>query len=504
MQELTWYGERNEELIENDTARDNHFGTIDRMIELDYSLPKELKELKHMREIISTDPLSAITVGRRTLATVKPSVFIQPLNERLKTKAMANATEQILLWQLRQAGNRARKDIIGDIVESALRYDMTAVLTIPIKWQLEGQLGKSLSTNRYNTAKNYGGFMVMVENPRNVHSRYSPLGLESVLVAKTMLAKDVCTFYGEAADELYEEIKDDTIDRYVDLYDLWEYDVRVVYCSAPREHAMNLSNANDTKFELIMEEMDLPFLPWSIHEGGTSLSSTVEHGYRGILSPIAHTNMWETQNLSRSLAFAEAIAYAAAPRGVVYSYSDDEIRIDYGDINNPIYLKPGEDYKQINPPKIDENLLLVFSQTGEDINKLTGIKNLTTLDAPSGTAFATVNAIIKAATSSLDPAKTLSESTISGILEDMLMWTSFTKETIVGFSDMDGEIGKKLSRSFKHIDPNRLFIEVKLSPHVPTDRLQKINAASLLNRDLNFSKEDAFKELDVSNPEEII
>lgn len=504
LKDIKWYGDRNKELILNDKKRNNHFRKIDQMIELDYTLPEELSELKHMRDIVSTDPLSAITVGRRTLATVKPSVFLQPLNDRLKTKQMANETEQILLWQLRQAANRGRKDIIGDIVESALRYDMTAVLTIPIKWQLEGQLGMGLSKERYSAAKDYGGFMISVENPQNVHTRYSPLGLETVLVTKVMRAVDVCTFYGDVADDLWRAIKDSEKELYVTVFDSWEYDARVVYCTEPVERPDGRVDATDVAFELIREEMDLPFLPWSIKEGGTSLATNVEHSYRGILSPIAHTNMWETQNLARSLAFAEAIAYSAAPRGVIYSYSDDEIRIDYGDINNPIYLKPGEEYKQINPPTIDQNLLMIFNQTGEDINKLTGVKNLTTLDAPSGTAFATVNAIIKAATSALDPAKLLAEQTIGGVMEDMLMWTAHTKEEIVGFSDIDGEVGKKLARSYKHIDPNRLFIEVKLSPHVPTDRLQKINAASLLNRDLSFSKEDAFKELDVSNPEEII
>ena len=504
MEDLKFYGERNAELIRNDQERNDHFAKIDDMVELNYTLPKELSELKHMRNIVSTDPLSAITTGRRTLATVQPSVFIQPLNQKLRTKEMANETEKILLWQLRQAGFRAQKDIIGDVVESALRYDMTAVLTIPIKWQLEGQLGKGISKNRYDAAKNYGGFMVGVENPKNVHVRHSALGLETVLVAKVMRAKDVCTFFGERANELYEAIKDSKKEMFVTLFDSWEYDMRVVYCTAPVEYATATASATDLKYEIIREEIDIPFLPWTIKEGGTSLSSGVQHGYRGLLSPIAHTNMWETQNLARSLAFAEAIAYSAAPRGVVYSYSDDSIRIDYGDINNPIYLKPGEEYKQLNPPGIDENLLHVFDRTGADINKLTGVKNLTDLDAPAGTAFATVNAVIKAATSSLDPGKTLAEKTLAGIMEDMLMWTNHTKETIVGFGDSADEMGKKLSRSHKHIDPNRIFIEVKLSASVPTDKLQKINAASMLNRDLNFSKEDAYKELDVANPDEIV
>ena len=504
MQDLKFYSERNREVILNDRPRNNHFLKVDKMVELDYNLPPELTEMKHMRNIVSTDPLSTIMVGRRTLATVKPSVFIQPLNDRQGTKDLCNATEQILLWQLGQSSRRAQKDIIGDIVESALRYDMTAVMTIPVEWQLKGHLGSAIPKKRYDSAKKYGGFIVEVENPKDVHVRYSALGLETVILAKRMRAKEVCTFFGDRADKLWQEIKDEELEQWVWLFDSWDFDARVVYCSAPTAYESSPAVATDTWCEIMMEPMSLPFLPWTIKEGGTSLSSRVEHSFRGILSPIAHTNMWETQNLSKSLAFSEAIAYASAPRGIVYSYSDDSIRIDYGDINNPIYLKPGEEYKPIDPPKIDDNLLRVFADTGADLDKLTGVKNLQSLDPPSGTAFATINSVIKAATSSLDPAKTLAELTLVGIFEDMLRWTVFTKSVLVGFNESDDHPGKVLERSHKVIDPDRIFLDVKLAAHVPTDRLQKINAASLMNRDLNFSLIDSYNELDVPNPEEVI
>jgi len=502
MKKAKYYAERNREVIQSNRERNKLFEKVDDMVELRYELPDELRQLKHMRTIKSTAPLSAILVSRRTLATVEPQPFIQPLNDEEGTKQLANQTEKILKWQLRQASRRGQKDIVGDIVESALRYDMVAVQTIPIEWQLKGQLGKSLNKERYDNANSYGQFMVSVENPKNVHPVFDALGLNTVILEKVMTARDVVSFYGKNADKVYNKIKDKPEELYVTLYEMWDNEVRFVYCTEPRVSQVG-GDVSDIWCELILKEHGLPFIPWTIVEGGTGLAGSPSHSYRGILTPIAHTKMYETQCLARSLSFSEAISHSASPRGIVFSYSDDSVRIDYGDINNTIYLNPGEDYRQINPPRIDDNLLRIFEETGNELDQLTGMKNLQALDLPSGTAFATINAHIKAATTALDPAKKLSERALDGVYTNMLWWTKFTKSDLRGFAGEDSA-GGVMVRSHEHIDPNRIIIETKLAAHVPTDRLQKINAASLMNKELMFSKEDAYKELDVADPESVI
>ena len=504
MNDIQFYVDRNTEIIKGDKARNALFEKIDAMIELDYQLPKAMSDMKWMRKIVSTDPLSAITTGRRTLATVKPSVFLQPLNAKQLAADQANETEQVLLWQLKQSGKRSKKNLIGDVVESGLRYDMIVANVIPLAWQLKPKMRKGIvSELRYMAAKKLGGFLVMVENPKDVHARFSALGLESVLTEKVMLAQDVIKFYGKDAKSLIEEMKDHMDqDMWVTVFDSWDYDERVVYCSSATTSDKR-AEPSEMKHQIIKAKMDLPFLPWVIEEGGTSLSRQADHGFRPILGPIAHTNMWETQNIARSLAFAEAIAYSAAPRAIIYSYADETIRIDYGDINKPVILKPGEEYKPIDPPAIDENLLHVFDRTGAEIDKLTGIKNLANLDPPSGTAFATVNAVIKAATSALDPAKELAQDALAGVFKAMLLWSEHTGENLSGFTSQE-EGSNKVTKKASEIDADQIFIDVELSAHVPTDRLQRINAASQLNQQLNFSLVDAYRELDISNPEEII
>lgn len=489
------------EMIDSEAARIELLEKIDQMVDLDYKLPKEMSELKWMRTIVSTDPLAVITTGVRTLSTVEPGVFVQPLNDNPETKTSTNELEQNLLWQLRQASKRAKNDIVGDVVESSLRYDMVVTGTFPIKWQLKGS-NKVVSSHRLKSAMKSGGFMVLIENPKNVFARFSSLGLDAILIRKVMTSREACNFYGDQAIKLFKDIQDETQETFVTVFDYWDYDARIVWCTAPSTDP-KLAQPTEKKYTIIKEKMPLTFLPWTVNIGGTSLAGTAGTGVRPILGPIAQTNMWETQNIAQSLAFAEAIAYSAAPRGVVYSFADDEIRIDYGDINKPVRLRPGEEYKQLNPPGIDENLLHVYDRTGASMDKLTGIKNLANLDPPSGTAFATVNAVIKAATSALDPAKKLAEEALGGICENMIRWTAFTKDDMIGFGYKNADKGKQFRSKPDMIQEDKIYVDVQLSAHVPTDRIQRINAAGMLNRDLEFSLEDAYAELDIANTEEI-
>ena len=487
------------EMIDNDRDRINLFKKIDKMIELDWSLPEEMENLKWMRKVVSTDPLSAITVGRRTLSTIKPKVFIQPLNDNVVTKRMANWNEQNLRLQLKQANKRSEYDVVGDICESSLRYGMTSTFTVPVKWQLKG-------TNSKRWIQSPNGFMVMVESPLNVYPRFSPLGLESVLHVKIMRARDAVSFYGKAANALKNDIDGETAELNVAVYDYWDEDYRVTFAGQLMRETSIPSSVN-AKYKFFNDEMELPFMPWTIKKTGTSLSAKQDHGVRPTFAGIAHSDMWELQNISKTFAFSEALGYAASPRALVESYSDETLTqmIEYGDINKPVRLKPGERYEPLNPPTIDQNLLHILDRTSTEMDRITGMKNLASLDLPSGTAFATVNELIKAASSALDPAKELAEETLAGVFENMLKWSAHTEEDITAIGDgSSDDAGRQYRLKHEHIQPDAIDIEVELTAHVPTDRLQKINAATLMIKELGFSKARSYRELDEENPEEVM
>ena len=495
---IDYYSGKAQEMIRNDKDRINLFQKIDDMVELDWDLPEPMDELKWMRKVISTDPLSAITVGTRTLSTVKPKVFIQPLNDNIVTKKMANMNEQNLSMQLKQANKRAEFDIIGDIVESSLRYGMTAVMTIPVKWQLKG-------TNDKRWIQNPGGFMVMVEKPINIYPRFSPLGLESVLHVKLMRAEDVVSFYGDKAKKIKSDLMGDKSEPNIVVYDYWDYDRRATW-AGDLTRLSEIPDAVNVKYILEDTDMELPFLPWTIKKTGTSLSSAEDHKVRPTFASIAHSDAWELQNIAKTLAFSEALGYAAAPRYKVTTMSEDGgMEVEYGDINKPYVKQPHEDIEPLQPPSIDQNLLHILDRTSAEMDRITGMKNLQNLDLPSGTAFATVNELIKAAASALDPAKELSQDTLGGACEDMLRWSAHTKEDITALGDGSRkDAGRSYRLKWEHIQPDAIDIEVELTTHVPTDRLQQLNAAILANKELNFPKARVYRDLDEENPEELI
>ena len=487
-----------DEMITNDNDKIDHWKKIDKAVELDWELPEALKNQKWMRKIISSVPLAVIVTGKKVLCTIEPRFFIQPLNDEPETIKRANALEQNLLWQFQQMDRRGKNSFIPELVESALRYDSIAAFTVPVAWQIEGD-----TSSQYKDALNKGGFMTLIENPKNVHARFSPLGLESVLGTKVMRAKDAVTFFGSKAKRLANAIQDTPEEQYVSVFDYWSFEERVVRISKPSNDD-TLASPTAGGWTIEQGEMELPFLPWTIVEGGTGLATALDHKVRPILGPLVHTEQWELMSLVQSMAFSEVTAYRAAPRGIITSPTGETVRIDYGDINAQVILKPGEKYEKLDPPAIDGNLLLVYDRIEGAFNQLTGLRALAELDTPSGTAFATVNAQIKAATTALDPPKKLAERALGSIAENILRWTAHTGDDLVGYGFQDANMGKELVQKKEHTDPQELYVSAILSHHIPTDELQQINAATIMMRDLGISFIDAARKLDIANPEELL
>ena len=489
------------EMLRNDKSKVDHFKAIDKVVEFGLELPPELKKLKWMRNIQSTLPAEVMVVGRKTLATIEPSVFIQPLNSNEGTIKDANMREQNILWQFQQADKRARHTMLGDNVESAMKYGSVAAMTMPVNWQIKGQQGDLPS--RYKAAMNQGGFITTIENPKDIHARFSPLGLDMVLNAKVMRARDAVYYYGKDANKLLEKIEGEDGELFVTVYDHWDYDNRVLWISKPTRHT-EISYPNAGGWIMFKDDMELPFLPWTIVEGGSSLATSEDHKVRPILGPIVHTKQLELQLILQSMAFSEVTGYAAAPRTKITSHDGETVEINYGDIHAKVILKPGEEFEMLPPPSIDGNLLLVYDRIESGLNRLAGLKALANLESPSGTAFATVNAQIKAATTALEPAKLLAERALSSIAENYLRWTAHTGDDMLGYGTKGDSLGVEYRTKPEHIETKEIYVDVTLSHHIPTDELQQINAVTILMKEVGISFVDAAKRLNISNPEELL
>lgn len=500
VQNIDYYKSLWTEMIRTDEKKVKHFKKIDEVIEFGLELPPDLKKMKWMRNIQSTLPVEVMVVGTKVLTTIEPTFFLQPLNSNEATIKVANEREQNISWQFQQMDKRHKNGLMGEVVESALRYDSIANFTVPVNWQIKGQTGTIPS--RYKAAQNQGGFITTVENPKDIHARYSPLGLDMVLNAKVMRARDAIYFYGKKAARLGDKILGLDGEFYVTVYDYWDYDARVTWISHPNRHAELSMPGNGWIIE--KGEMELPFLPWTVVEGGSSLATASDHTVRPLLGPIVHANQLELQLILQSMAYSEAAGYAAAPRAKITSHDGETVEINFGDIQSKVIIKPGEDYEILPPPAIDGNLLLIFDRIEASSNRLAGLKALADLESPSGTAFATVNAQVKIATTALDPSKKLAERALSCIAENILRWTAHTGDDLVGYGTGDGNLGVEYRTEQKHIDTKEIYISATLSHHIPTDELGRINAVTILMKEVGISFIDAAERLDISNPEELL
>jgi hypothetical protein len=272
------------EMVQNDSERNDLYNKIDDMINLHWDLPEEIRKLKWIRKVVSTDPQAALKTAIRTLSTVEPIPFYQPTNKNEETVKAANDIEMNLLWQLKQADKRSEHRIVPDIVESALRYDTVVTQTIPLKWQLEAMedMGGDAPT-RYRAAKNLGAFMVITHNPKGIHSRHTPLGLDKVLSVKVMKADEAIAFWGkDRTKELWNDIEDEEGEVYVTVFDYWDYNQRTVW-AVNNGNSFHRASPDSQDYIFMDEEMDMPFLPWTVKKGGTSLEFSEEHAVRPML-----------------------------------------------------------------------------------------------------------------------------------------------------------------------------------------------------------------------------
>lgn len=486
------------EMQQNDKPKHDDARSIDKMIHCDWELPPELQNMAWVRAVRSTDPHDAVKTGSRILSTTRPIFRIHPVGPLEENRQVTSEIERAISWQYNIASRRTT-NVTRDIVESALRYDEICVHVMFLPWHKSNVLagsGGSLPP-QWEHATRAGSYVLLVENPQDVHYRYNFLGLECLALVKVMRAEDAYVYYQHP--DIFDDIKNrQNKESYITVFDYWDYYQRESF-GYLHDTAVKAEAGGEPDYIFQSTEMDLPFIPWAIKRGGTALERDKRFQVHPILAPMVWAKVWEDQNVAESLAFGESIAYAAAPRGVIENDYGQIVDIDYHEPNKPIRLQAGQKYVPIPPPEIDQSLLEIGDRLKARGDKATVARFLQNLDFPSGSAFATVNAVIKSATSALDPAKELAEETLAEVAKLMLMYVHHTTEPIIGYENTRTSdlYGTQYSVSPDDFDPAALFIDVKLTANIPTDHQQRVNTAVMMQERLDWPKARTYEFLDV-------
>ena len=494
MNSFKYYTELAEQMEKADEKRDLAFEEYDRMYHSQWELPHELKALQWIRKVVSTDPHDAVYAGMRVLSSLAPKVKFTPLRSDPDTKRHANEVEKNLLWQLKAANRRRPHKVEADVTFSALQYSATAINVIDLDHHIKLVKASGGMSKQLQAMRKVSRFVVNTYNPKSVHVRRNSFGVEAVILDQDRPAREVATEWG-----MESKIKAFIGDEYtekecmVDYYDYTDHEVRCVWIEY-----------NEKELELVRDEHNLPFLPWVANLSGSTLESEIEDQYHPLLYSVLKSGQWKTLNIIQTLVASEAIAHSASPRFVEQGPNSEQSDINYGDPTRTAKVAPGNSLTPIPPQQIDNGLAEIGDRILASISKSTVSQILLGGALPSGTAFGTLNLATQTAMGSLKPAKDLAERSLAEMFVLMLEWVKYTATPLYAMGMGKTDVGMQYELTPDLLpDTENIYLEVELTPDMPTEKMQQANAASMMIQ-WGYPVESALEDLGVTDPQAAI
>lgn len=486
------------DMITFDTERDKLFESIDDMWHGNFQLPKELKDLPDMREIIDMSPHDALKSGTAILSTSMPHWQVQPLlsgeGEIDRAKKIAFAID----YAYRRMNKRGSSTILWDMVHSCLRYDAVAVWLDFLPVAKEKDL-------RHRHARRMGDFVAKVYNPRNVHIRSDTLGINTVLLAVNVSAKSILAkFPGRAHDlESYLDEKADNGDTRAILNDMMLYEGdkirRVVWCQIVE--GIDNTDSVGVDFVIMNEFIDTPFMPWIVRVGGSDLETRSEYSVHPLLGPLHTSHKWIDLCAFQSIMQSEIIKYGRSPRVVTNTASGDGVEIDYLN-GNSVNLDLAEKAAPFAPGQIDPNLKELIDRVRAEVSATTLPRILQNPEFAGNTPFASINAMIQTALGGLNPAKRLCQGAHEEMAMKMIEWYAFAKLPMKAYSDKKSSLieggmnlGDNIVVPVDQLNPDTIIVDCQLFAETPTDFVQRLNSAISLNQNLKVPRSKVLAEL---------
>jgi hypothetical protein len=490
-------------LMTDNSQRNVAFDAYRSMYHAGWDLPPAIQNIEWIQKVINADCYDAVQTGMRILSTIPLSLTYQPMAPGLDNKERANITETVLKWNLMAANRRRSRKIESEIAKNALLYDLCAVQVVDLEYQINEKKKLSLPTKREESALAHGRFMYIPYDSRSVYPEWSNLMLERVLIVQHKHAAEVVDEWGSAATK-HPELVDLTYQPYgsdwVTFYELWDMETRTAWATQGQQ--WDVSTVEDQqRWVLTHGNNPTSFIPFAIR-GGTTTETNRVHAYLPLLYPVYATGAWDIKNLIRSLEVSEVAAHTGMPRLVEEGPNMQVAQIDYMSPDRVAKMPPQNTLREVQPAAIDAALAGVDALLSAQISKSTISDVLQGGELPSGTAFATLNLMTQTAVGVLQPFKHLTEITIADMLAKTLEWVSYTDKDLYGYGTGRNDAGQEYKIIADEIEPSAIYLSVELHPDTPTDRGQKIQAASMAVEALDMSLESALEEIGIENPGE--
>lgn len=494
---------------------------MDRMAQLEYMLPSALRNLAWMRTYRTTAPFDALRGATRAMSELDEILTIDPVTvmkglgadgqDGQKVRRKADEWEKVLAWQMTRSAKR-RANFRSDIVRSAVLYDETCVQTIYLPYmQKLAKEGKAMQ-GRWTSAVSAGPFVHSIHNPQTVHTNYSDLQLEEVASVTTRSAKEITRLWGGAAGKLQELIdKDKAADTYL-LVDFTDRESRYVFAfPGDDEEVFGGLQADAADLIEILAPEDIMiggskarFMSWACHRGGTDLSDDPETQRFPLLYPIYRSELWTEANISGSIMSSAALAQMANPNVAITGPNSKEIQPDYGSPGGVYNLPPGTTIQKFAKEGVDPAQRELLDRHISEIGRSTVASVLITGERQTGETYSSYQLRVQNAVGSLAPYRLLSEATYDSIYETELMWLDANGDDLAGYGTV--RPGSKVIEGHykilsKDIEPDSIYLRTRLQISKPADRLQDVQAAIQMQRELKITARRALEEIGVTDPD---
>lgn len=486
-------------LIDYYAKRNQVFKAMDNFFNSKWDLPEALSKLTYIRKTVSSDPHDALRAATQILSTVEPHFQILPPLDDMEIKIYIDEVETYLRYIYSQA--ERRNQITSDVVRCLLQYGMVAVQTANIHYQQK--IKPTFSPSRLRAAMQHGAFTALVRKPHDVYPVISEYGLESVLLTKVYNMREFSKFWGKFD---FINPDDDTME-YVMVYDYTDYERRVVWATQSATTDVIAGIDGQTILET---ENDLGFIPWVIKTVGPAYCDKPEERLNPLLKPVLDTDLWGTQNVLLTLLTSETIARAASPRIKIQGPGANDVDVDYGDPNKPITSETPPSMQSIEPmqpPMMDQAMVSNLELISSAIGKQTVARFIQNPEMKADVPFSSMNLIFQLGANTINPHKMVAQEAIAEIGRQFLLWTKLNDEEQWVPKKIKKENGETTGTMIM-IDPQLIDpdynIQVELTADVPTDRMQKINAASIAVQTLKMPIRRALEQIGISDPEQAI
>lgn len=491
-------------LIENYRPRNQMFEAMDDMYYSRWNMPEGMPDW--VLRVVNTDPHDVVQTTVRTFATLQPKFKIRPMLNDQANRDRANQIETALRYNFRLAGMRNNASLEWDIMFSAALYAEVAAQIIYLPYQEKVLKSMDVSTARVKAARRFGDFAFVIHNPANIFPTFSEYGLESVLAVRRQTYAEFKYSWGKLAKDIQQP--EDHLS-YVSTFDFTDHDRRVVFAVFTELNEISLGDGLGDGIKILDKPNTLGFIPYAIKRFGNSLSEDTKEKTAPILQSVWDSNQWDTLNVMDSLDASLSIKRAAAARFAGEFPQGKSPEIDNTDPEGVLMLPAGtRNFQPLPNQSVDSRLAQNKLDHKARIWQGTVARALQTLEFPSGTAHSSVNQILSTATNSLAPYRMVAQHAMEELAYQMLRWIKFYgkeygKVDLYGRHDSKTRDGEEIRISSDTIDPDKLEIEVMLSPDLPIDKLQQINGAVLLKNNFKVPESTLLEDLGIGDPAEM-